>query len=160
MLAKIRFRDGTWNLLNVQHIRIDGVIQTSLVVALKRTEWPKYMVEGDHHLRNRSPPTHPLVWTKDRGFFSIEIKYELSNGWLKALGDVHILVHVERKYSKLTKVNVSGVTIHLANLNQMSVTMKERLIKIYITGLILGFRPVNERRCYVVTTSPISWAQA
>ena len=28
------------------------------------------------------------------------------------------------------------------------------------TGLILGLRPVNERRCYFVTTSIISWAQA
>ena len=30
----------------------------------------------------------------------------------------------------------------------------------YITGLILGLRPANERRCYFVTTSLIGWAQA
>ena len=30
----------------------------------------------------------------------------------------------------------------------------------YITGLILGLRLVNERRCYFVTTSLIGWAQA
>ena len=28
-----------------------------------------------------------------------------------------------------------------------------------ITGLILGLRPANERRCYFVTTSLIGWAQ-
>ena len=30
----------------------------------------------------------------------------------------------------------------------------------YITGLILGLRPANERRRYFVTTSLIGWAQA
>ena len=29
-----------------------------------------------------------------------------------------------------------------------------------ITGLILGLRPTNERRCYFITTSLIVWAQA
>ena len=27
------------------------------------------------------------------------------------------------------------------------------------SGLILGLRPANERRCYLVTTSLIGWAQ-
>ena len=30
---------------------------------------------------------------------------------------------------------------------------------LYITGLILGLRLANERRCYFVTTSRIVWAQ-
>ena len=30
----------------------------------------------------------------------------------------------------------------------------------YTSGLILGFRPANERRRYIVTTSLIGWAQA
>ena len=34
------------------------------------------------------------------------------------------------------------------------------LTGIYITGLILGLRPTNERRRYFVTTSLIGWAQA
>ena len=29
-----------------------------------------------------------------------------------------------------------------------------------LNTLILGLRPVNERRCYFVTTSPVGWAQA
>ena len=31
--------------------------------------------------------------------------------------------------------------------------------KYYITGLILGLRPANERRRYFVTTSLIGWVQ-
>ena len=31
---------------------------------------------------------------------------------------------------------------------------------VLVTGLILGFRPAKERRCYFVTTSLIGWAQA
>ena len=30
----------------------------------------------------------------------------------------------------------------------------------WISGLILGLHPANERRCYFVTTSLIGWAQA
>ena len=63
MLATIR--DDTWNVLNMRHttqIRKDGIIQTSLVVALKMIKDPPPMDDGGHQLRNRppkpNPPTH------------------------------------------------------------------------------------------------------
>ena len=80
MLATIR--DDTWNVLNMQHItpnsKKNGVIQTSMVVALQNIKGPTQMVEIGHHLwkKSQTPPTK-LVSFNTRSLIYCFIWYQM-----------------------------------------------------------------------------------
>ena len=66
-----------WNVLKMWHINPkwkDGILQTSLVVALNKFKGPTRKVEGGHHLWNRPPANYPHT------YFDIHI-VNLHNIW-------------------------------------------------------------------------------
>ena len=51
---------------------------------------------------------------------------------------------------------IMGESVHSSSLQDTNASASV----LYISGLILGLRPANERRRYFVTMSLIGWAQA
>ena len=62
------------------------------------------------------------------------------------------------KFSSLTAPRIVKMKTLSAARNKNFTIMKSFLLQ-WMSGLILGLRPANERRCYKVTPSLIGWAQ-
>ena len=100
----------------------------------KNMFWPSYLPEGISHIGQMASYTETII--------SSSFHYE----------EIHLRTSNRSSKLRITSSNAKMFPCHdVIVISQRSTSR--------IPGLILGLRPINERRCYFVTTSLIGRAQ-